>query len=129
MKTVNWTSFSIASTCFTGLSTEEALNRVVSVVLDFSQDTVYQINLWDLWSRDIIRGVKAVYLDASNTASAVSLSVPGFQTITVKSHTQGYYPLLVSYSGNIQVSSSDATLKLLLSLTNVEIQSAQWATQ
>ena len=75
--------------------------------------------------------IQSVYIDNSLDADALTLAVNGGtqQSITVKGHTQGYYPLaLAQGNSSITVSSTGSTETKQLIFFSMIVPPCSWAT-
>lgn len=74
--------------------------------------------------------VQSAYIDNSGNASPLTIVFPGTQqNITVKGHTQGYYPV-VPFQGTFTWQASSAGgVNVPVIFMNVQFGAAQWATQ
>lgn len=74
--------------------------------------------------------VQSVYIDNSASANPLTLTFPGTQqNITVKGHTQGYYPV-VPFTGTFTWQAAmNGGGNVPVIFMNVRFEAAQWATQ
>lgn len=73
--------------------------------------------------------VQSVYIDNSGNADALTLTFPGTgQNITVKGHTQGYYPIIPCTGSFSWVAQSAGAVNVPVIFMNEKFEAAQWAT-
>jgi hypothetical protein len=103
--------------------------KTVPLVLDFTQQASYTVDLQNLQGRNFLSSVQAVYVDNSNNAAGLTLTFDGTQQAVIcKGRTQGYYTVLATNPVRFTAASAGAVI-VRLYLLNVPVAGAVWATQ
>jgi hypothetical protein len=103
--------------------------RTIPLVLDFSAQTFYVIDLTNQQVQTRISMVQTVYIDLKDTDSPLLVQVGGTnQVIKAKGRTQGYYTVLAPAPTNFIIS-SQAGILIPVELCNAPIAGVVWATQ
>ena len=104
--------------------------KCVPLTLDFTAASTYTLDYGNMMERAFISMIQTVYIDAKDSAVTFTLTVPRTgQILTVKPHTQGYYPVLCPNPVTLQFDCAGGPSNLGVFLINVPIAPAQWATQ
>ena len=103
--------------------------KVIPVLLDFTADTVYTLDLSQMEQQGRFSQLQAIYIDLSQTDSALTILVVDVQqTIVAKGRTDGYYAVLASNPTMLTFTSS-ANAIIFVHLINAPIPGVTWATQ
>lgn len=74
--------------------------------------------------------IQSVYIDNKDGTTPFTLFIQSTgQNVTVKEHTQGWYPLMVSFPAEGKFVFSGATAKTPIFFSNVPMPVGQWDTQ
>lgn len=102
---------------------------VIPLVLDFTKDTVYTLQLAQLEQQTRFSMLQSIYADLSQTDSAVTINIADVnQTIVAKGRTDGYYSVMNPNPSTITFTSA-ANAILTVHLCNSPIPGVAWATQ
>jgi hypothetical protein len=103
----------------------------IPILLDFSGAvTEYDLDMTIPQQQNRISQVQTVYIDASGSTAGMTVICKGTnQNITVKGHTQGYYPVAVPNEPRFIFlgTASDAIIQIIL--FNAPIAGVNWVTQ
>ena len=101
--------------------------KVIPLLLDFSAFTEYDIDLTQLEQQGRFSMLQTVFIDLSDTASALVVVVTDvLQQIVANGHTQGYYPVLVPNPSKLQIQCLSGQVERV-HLINVPIAGVVWA--
>ena len=101
--------------------------KVIPLLLDFSAFTEYDIDLSQLESQSRFSMLQTIFIDLSDTATALVVIVTDvLQQIVANGHTQGYYPILVPNPSKLQIQCLSGQVERL-HLINVPIAGSVWA--
>lgn len=101
-----------------------------SVVIDFTNDSVFTKDLVQEQANLRVPYIQAVYIDNSADANALTLAFDGTDfSIKVKGNTQGVYPLIVPEGPpRFTVTSTQGAVKKTLIFLSMPVPFFQWPT-
>lgn len=101
-----------------------------TVTLDFSATDTYTLNGLQITQQNKMCDVQGIYIDASGTDQATTITVPATgQIVKVKGRTQGWYPIVCPNPFTLQFVNTDGVVRMPVILVNVPVQAGQWSTQ
>jgi len=101
--------------------------KSVSVPLDFSQSTVYTLDIQNLIQRSFITMVQGVFLDNSANGSTLEISFGSSgQNIKIAPNRQGYRIVLCPNPANQIVFTSTGGVSVTVILLNFPVTNSDW---
>lgn len=100
--------------------------------LNFNNDNVFIKETFQEQSKLEIDFVQSIYIDNSASATALTVSIQGtLYSITVKAHTQGWYPIIIPAGKATLIFSKAMTEASIVNITllNSMLPYVNWATQ
>lgn len=115
----------------TGLGTSPIENVAIEIPCNFNLDSVLTKDFTRELQAEKIPYLQSVYIDNSANANPLTLAIQGTAySITVKAHTQGWYPLSPAQGPlNVTISSTQAAVVPVLTFTSFMVPYVNWATQ
>lgn len=99
--------------------------KAISVALDFTATSSYELDLQNLQSRTVISAIQTVFVDNSNCTEATIINVNNtYQTLKIPPGAQGYFPLLAPNPPRFAFSGSGGICHI--QLINVPMPLATW---
>ena len=100
--------------------------KAVPLVLDFSQQPQYDLNLQNIESRNFISQIQSVFIDNRNNAQPVTITFDGSnQTIQCAPNRQGYFIVLCPNPASMHFVST-GLVKVSFQLLNFPVTNANW---
>lgn len=107
-------------------------SKALELAINFANDNILIKEFFQEQSREQVDFFQSIYIDNSLSANPVTISVGGsLFSITVKGHTQGFYPLDVPEGKAVLTFSRAVTEATTLNiiLFNYVLPYVNWATQ
>ena len=103
--------------------------RAVPIILDFSVQASYTIDLTQQQVQTRLSMVQTIYIDLADTDNKITVLVENsLHRVKAKGRTEGFYPLLAPSPTRLVISSSGTDM-VTVHLINVPIAGVVWPTQ
>lgn len=102
--------------------------KCIPVLLDFTVQDSYSIDLSNLGIRSFIDMVQTVFVDLSTSAIGMTVDCPtSRQTLKIKPGTQGYYPILCPNPIKLTFTCVGGPADAKVELLNFPVPPGQWS--